>query len=339
MRKIGKKAVATGGAAVLGVGVLVGLSATAWGDLPEVPERGTPEFLQMLADLCGETKGEVEGVKHYRWHEGDGDKWEPVTADGCEFQPTEQWTEQNVRKKYPGDWRSAHMWNCSQTEGNKVTKQYQDTRVDLWESNFSFSVSMKANILGVVEAGFEASYGESYQTGTWIWEGTTIEVKPGYVGWLESSQDLKVVKGDFKLNFPHRLRDHYFWYLKNVEVRTPAGEGSTFSQFRPMTDEEIRRNCPDWDWSKPDPRKDDNGDGNNDENDNDDNENDNGDNDNGNGAGGESGDPKIAEWEAQKYYSLGEKVRFDGVTYECIRAHQADPGWEPSKTPDLWRRL
>ncbi|MEU8122632.1 carbohydrate-binding protein [Spirillospora sp. NPDC049024] len=325
MGRRGKKAVAAGGAAVLGAGVLVGLSTFAWGDLPEVPEEGTQEFVDMLAGVCGSTKGEIEGIKKYRWHTGSGGDWSPVEADGCEFTVKEERTEQNVHKKYPGDWRSANVWNCSQTEGNKVTKQYQDTRVDLYDINWSVGASVSAGLFDIFTVGFEASTGGAYQTGTWIWEGTTIDVLPGYVGWLESSQNLKVVKGDFKLNFPHRLRDHYFWYLNDFEVKTPTGEGTTFAQFRPLTDDEIRQNCPEWDWSKPDPRKNGNGD--------------NGGENGGGDGGGENNDPKIPAWEAQKYYSLGEKVTFDGVTYECIRAHQAAPGWEPAKTPDLWRRL
>ena len=85
MRKSGQKAIAIGGSAALGVGVLVGVSTVAWAKLPEAPEEGTQEFVEMLANLCGETKGDIDGAKKYRWHTGDGDNWEPVTADGCEF--------------------------------------------------------------------------------------------------------------------------------------------------------------------------------------------------------------------------------------------------------------
>ena len=356
MRRLGKKTVAAGGAAVLGAGVLVGLSTLAWGDLPEAPPSDTPEFRELLAGACGSTKGEVEGIKKYRWHTGKGKNWSPVEADGCEFTVKSERIEHNVHTKYPGDWRLANVWNCGQTSGNTVSRMIQNQKGDEYETNWSVGLSVEAGLFDIFSVGFQASTGGAYRAGTWTWEATTLQVSPGYVGWLEASQDLRVVSGDFKLNFPHTLRDHYFWYLQNYEVKTPTGEGTQFAQFRALTDAEIRANCPGWDWSKPDPRKEGGQDnriiGNTGDTPHDGGQN-TGDTPANvaptnvaptnvaptSGGGQNAGAPAPAEWKPQASYSLGDKVTFDGVVYECLRAHQADAGWQPTKTPELWRRL
>ena len=49
--------------------------------------------------------------------------------------------------------------------------------------------------------------------------------------------------------------------------------------------------------------------------------------------------PTGGTWAAGTTYSIGNRVTYNGVNYECQLAHTALAGWEPPNTPALWRRL
>ena len=49
--------------------------------------------------------------------------------------------------------------------------------------------------------------------------------------------------------------------------------------------------------------------------------------------------PAGGTWAAGTTYSIGNRVTYGGVSYECQLAHTALAGWEPPNTPALWRRL
>lgn len=49
--------------------------------------------------------------------------------------------------------------------------------------------------------------------------------------------------------------------------------------------------------------------------------------------------PGQDEWQSWTYYSAGTVVTYQGVSYECLQSHTSQPGWEPSTTPALWKRL
>jgi predicted carbohydrate-binding protein with CBM5 and CBM33 domain len=49
--------------------------------------------------------------------------------------------------------------------------------------------------------------------------------------------------------------------------------------------------------------------------------------------------PVGGTWAAGTTYSIGNRVSYNGVNYECQLAHTAIAGWEPPATPALWRRL
>lgn len=44
-----------------------------------------------------------------------------------------------------------------------------------------------------------------------------------------------------------------------------------------------------------------------------------------------------ATWQPYTSYSVGSRVTYHGVDYECIQAHTSLPGWEPPNVPALWR--
>lgn len=45
------------------------------------------------------------------------------------------------------------------------------------------------------------------------------------------------------------------------------------------------------------------------------------------------------KWETAKSYVAGERVRHDGVLYECLQAHTSQDGWEPPVAVSLWARV
>lgn len=323
-------------------------------DYPVAPKTGTDEFDRLLYDICDEKGGgEAEPTK-YTWHQkdkflGDWMLFQPVNADGCEFVPDGEPIVQTGKdpKPYRND-RNQFTRNCAQTADAIVTTQYQDTEVKLYTVGTSVSVGGKAGLFGLAEVEWKVEFNFSYQWGTWTWKGQSFAVPPGYVGWLESTEDWGVMKGRYKLNFPHPLRGHYYWYTPQVTIEAPLkGTGTTNYQVRPMTDEEIKKMCPHWDWDGWDPRDDPSGNG---------------------GTtpptctsgspGGPTGQPsstppsgttgptptdsgtsKPPEWAAGQDYELGDRVTYGGHIYQCLRAHVSDAGWTPDRTPELWRRL
>ncbi|GAA4145891.1 trypsin-like serine protease [Actinospica acidiphila] len=44
-------------------------------------------------------------------------------------------------------------------------------------------------------------------------------------------------------------------------------------------------------------------------------------------------------WTAGRVYEAGATVTRDGVTYQCLQAHQAQGAWAPAGTPALWQRV
>ncbi|NJP96819.1 chitin-binding protein [Nonomuraea sp. FMUSA5-5] len=43
-------------------------------------------------------------------------------------------------------------------------------------------------------------------------------------------------------------------------------------------------------------------------------------------------------WSAGTAYRAGDRVTYNGLTYECTQAHTALAGWEPPNVPALWKR-
>ncbi|MEV1001864.1 lytic polysaccharide monooxygenase [Nonomuraea sp. NPDC050202] len=44
-------------------------------------------------------------------------------------------------------------------------------------------------------------------------------------------------------------------------------------------------------------------------------------------------------WRAGTAYRVGDRVTYNGLTYECTQAHTALTGWEPPNVAALWRRV
>ncbi|WP_033338169.1 lytic polysaccharide monooxygenase [Catenuloplanes japonicus] len=52
--------------------------------------------------------------------------------------------------------------------------------------------------------------------------------------------------------------------------------------------------------------------------------------------GGNTGGGGATTWKSWTAYKTGDKVTFDGVTYECRQGHTTLPGWEPPIVLALW---
>src|SRR5262249_49923914 len=47
--------------------------------------------------------------------------------------------------------------------------------------------------------------------------------------------------------------------------------------------------------------------------------------------------PASGTWQAGTAYKVGDRVTYNGVSYRCLQAHTAIPGWEPPNVPALWQ--
>lgn len=45
------------------------------------------------------------------------------------------------------------------------------------------------------------------------------------------------------------------------------------------------------------------------------------------------------EWEIDKYYEIGYRLRFNGELYEVITAHKSQSTWQPNVSPSLFKKV
>lgn len=44
-------------------------------------------------------------------------------------------------------------------------------------------------------------------------------------------------------------------------------------------------------------------------------------------------------WRSGVVYSAGYRVRYDGILYRCITAHESQETWTPAASPSLWAKV
>ncbi|VYT69551.1 chitinase [Clostridium tertium] len=49
--------------------------------------------------------------------------------------------------------------------------------------------------------------------------------------------------------------------------------------------------------------------------------------------------PSVQEWQSGVSYKLGDKVTYQGKTYECIYVHTSNIAWTPNVVPTLWKQI
>lgn len=45
------------------------------------------------------------------------------------------------------------------------------------------------------------------------------------------------------------------------------------------------------------------------------------------------------EWNPTEQYEVGDRIRYDGVLYKCLTAHNAQQDWAPLAAPSLWAQV
>ena len=45
------------------------------------------------------------------------------------------------------------------------------------------------------------------------------------------------------------------------------------------------------------------------------------------------------EWSPSGVYKIGDRIRYNGVLYKCLTAHNAQQDWAPSAAPSLWAQI
>lgn len=45
------------------------------------------------------------------------------------------------------------------------------------------------------------------------------------------------------------------------------------------------------------------------------------------------------EWNPTEQYEVGDRIRYDGVLYKCLTAHNAQQDWAPLVAPSLWAQV
>lgn len=45
------------------------------------------------------------------------------------------------------------------------------------------------------------------------------------------------------------------------------------------------------------------------------------------------------EWNPAEQYEVGDRIRYNGVLYKCLTAHNAQQDWTPSDAPSLWAQV
>ncbi|OHX20212.1 carbohydrate-binding protein [Chromobacterium sphagni] len=54
---------------------------------------------------------------------------------------------------------------------------------------------------------------------------------------------------------------------------------------------------------------------------------------------GGGGEPDFPEWWNGHYYQVGDGVSYQGRRYQCLQAHESNPGWMPDAAITLWRLI
>jgi hypothetical protein len=45
------------------------------------------------------------------------------------------------------------------------------------------------------------------------------------------------------------------------------------------------------------------------------------------------------KWDSAGRYTVGQRVRYDGILYRCLQSHTAQAGWTPAAAASLWARV
>ncbi|MFD0009212.1 hypothetical protein ACFVJ4_43755 [Streptomyces sp. NPDC127178] len=164
--------------------------------------------------------------------------WVPGTGDDLQ------------KVTYVGNWRraSGDGFNCtSSTQRQSITWAQTTGTTD----TIGVTIKVEAGIGKIFKVAVETKYEHSWTDERTHGETVNIDIKPGYIGWIERGQVMNRFTGRWRTHYNDPMRGHYYWATPYDTVTSPAeeGENGIFSNVlwreRPMTrDELIRNGCP-----------------------------------------------------------------------------------------------
>ncbi|RPK54871.1 hypothetical protein EES43_27785 [Streptomyces sp. ADI96-02] len=115
---------------------------------------------------------------------------------------------------------------------------------DTTEESNSLGLSMTVGLgwEGVFSTSITTSYEHTWRHATTESSTTSVDVRPGQVGWVTRTPDMQKVKGTYELIFKDRFHGKRYWYVP-FEATGPLGTSSMAQRTRPMTDEEKANHC------------------------------------------------------------------------------------------------
>ncbi|MFJ9154614.1 hypothetical protein ACIRP7_42780 [Streptomyces sp. NPDC102270] len=161
------------------------------------------------------------------------------TADLCKFHP-----QSYTAYTGPGHQVGSTAFNCA-SEINQHTVNWSDTT----SATNTVGVAIEAGVefWEVYKVSVEVSYSHSWTASHTDSETKTLNVRPGYKGWLQRGTAKQKATGWYELHFGKRYYGHYIWYVNNYQAAGwdqdhPKNGYVTFHDA-PMTSGERASHC------------------------------------------------------------------------------------------------
>lgn len=128
-------------------------------------------------------------------------------ADYCQFHPHSYWDYTG-----PSHQVGATAYNCgSRTNQHTITWSETTTAAN----SVGVSVSASEKFAEVFEVEITASYSHTWSDAHTDGESDTVNIPPGYKGWIVRGTAKQEAIGQYELHFGKRYYGHYYWYINN----------------------------------------------------------------------------------------------------------------------------
>jgi hypothetical protein len=192
--------------------------------------------------LVGATTAVLAGTTTFAFAEG-GPSIEQLQKDcgtvakDCQLLDVRDHKEFLAEKKQVGQ----VAWGCSSGGGTQAISWSETVGTT---TNVGGTATVSGGIIGVVNAGFSATFGKSWTESKTVGETTTVTVKPGRVAWIVRAAAMRSVVGDLSMWYPKKVDGHYNWIIQNLTVTGPSeSPGNIIILDRAMTAAEKTAQC------------------------------------------------------------------------------------------------
>jgi hypothetical protein len=160
-------------------------------------------------------------------------------ADLCEFHPQSYSTYVG-----PNHQVGSTAFNCA-SQSNPHQINWSDTTGTT--NSVGVSVSASYKFWEVYEVSVEATYQHDWTASHTDTETDTVNVPPGYKGWLERGTAMQNAAGWYEIHFPSRYYGHYVWYVNGYQSSGYTSDRPDLAYVNqkdaPMTAEERATHC------------------------------------------------------------------------------------------------